>query len=757
MDNKAQIDLIANPDKFNKGLVAAGASADKFAAQSAASMTKADKAAKTLTADTNSLGAAAIKNAPAILAFAFSFTKVATNAWLAQTAVEALGYAAETSGKSIKVMDDSLEISKKILQEVGHDVEKLNGLLDELGVTAEQIGLKVENNLTRIQDSLSKATKSALKDFHQSSDDFAQEGRRISAVLDHETKQWHEAFVAPFVAIGKSLENAGKDIHEMFRYIGGDIAGFSVQETTAALELEKKLEAIAKSNKIAAIRKEMTQKERDIYTKHYQDLQDIARDNTREEEIAQVKNLTNIAKIIEANHAEAQSMILMGKTGTKEYADLIKSTDLFLQRQTELNATLKATQKAMTESIGAKPEREAEREKQLRREAQADAVANANQLRDLLKEQEEETMRLKTIQDDASDEHFRKVEESMRRQEALRRAIVVAEDRERQKKLDEDLLAVEKVRIAKLRTRDIERSIEDEQRRTEQDKAMRTLELQGATANKLHELKMQFIDDEEKKAMSRIEVAGNPEEIERIKAESRKRRIQEVAAFQEQVDRDQAEVKKVQVEEFRRVEEETFLKKKNSERDLHEWNMKRLKEEAELADKNATTEADHLRIQFELQRKIKEEKARFEAIKKEGVDVDQKANSAPRFISRDEMRQRTREGRKAQKDNAKKLAQSRKEAVAKKKQDAFEARQKKTAPIKAHRDKQKEQAAIKVKGNQKQLADVLEGFKATKDQIQDMALKKADNKLLQVIATSLARMEQYTEKTASSIRTLVGN
>lgn len=774
-DNAATILLKGDPRNLNITLSNANKSVHSFAGSASKDIIEVETASEGASSSIMELGATALKNAPAIAEFIFSFTKLGAAIGLAEMAISGMETALASSGHKIGVFDESLTGARKILNDTQGDIDKINDKLMELGVSAEEVGIKVEDNLSRVQDSFKKfyaelADKDGLEEL-----------KKVGGFwenLSRKTQKDNEATTRSFSDLFKFFGDTGtaavKELREDFRDFFLQLADYNNEQIDVLKAQEKYAEEAVKQSKIREYREALYKQELADFEQYILDRNRLVKDQEIAEQHSVITSAEYATKRLAQLQAERKELILSGQWHGKVIDDwMVKDKTLFSQQQELLQQT-QALRREISRDLGHEGTQRQDAQVRATKLANAAEVASHAQIRSMISDEEEDLEKFTWKRATDNKDFERQVREIQQRIALLRQADHAAELREVAELNDRKIHAInQQLELTKLQTK-LSREVTDVRTDIGRNDKIRQLELEGVNYKKIHDLKMKFIDEEEKKEISRLEVQ-DPQAIERIKAGAAKQRLMQVAEYQEKLQTDVRNTLKVQEDDDQRNRDEAFEKRNTSEREKHEYILKRLEEEQRKEVAAAKTQADALKLRLDYERRITEEKERFTKLQKEGVDVDDKIGRKPLKLSEQNaiLKKQVKERAKALADAKKAKAQTATDKKDKLKND----RDTKLAAIRDSREKalknQKEvDKRAKAKnartGDAKRVAnegaariqstikEVLASFTNKQDEAQKKVLAKDDNKLLSLIAQSTRDMSRVMGVVSTKLDWLKG-
>lgn len=628
------------------------------------------------TASYTAMGASIVKTT-ASLAASLAMTIKLNLAVIAATAVvKGFSLVADKTGSSITVLDKSLVLTQKILDETRGNVGKLATRLEEMGITAEEAGIKVENNLSKIQEAFGKLARQLTKGTDEPLAKASSAWNHFWATLKENGDKEVTAFSKQMISIVDAATNAAKELSAIAKRQAMLANGATEDEVRAEVALQANLEKTAKESKVREVKERFYADELAAFKEHLGKIATLEQQREDEERIFAEKSYKNIGVLIEAHR---QERVALGEAGLfhDQIADawLVKDA-MLIARQNDLQKAIKETQKRLTEDLGAKGSDRRQKEIDDEKLLNAMAVANHGQLIDMLDEEKETRARLAQLQQDDVEKYAEAVARNDQRVAELERAIhdrklsdIATENARREDGINRQIEQTKQLS-------ELHQDFNDAQDEMRQERTLRTLEIQGATEKQLHEQRLKFIAEEEQKQLARLKLQ-DPVEIARIQLEATKRVQLEQADFDAKQVEDKRQIALVRRDEARRTQDEKLLKDKASEYEIHNVIMKRLQEEQAEETRGAQTEAARLRVRLEFERRLNEERQRF---KKEQDAQGKGATGKPLTFKerRDQMRAAIMEQKQAvekakedrNKKRADKLAEQRKKNIARQKRDA---------------------------------------------------------------------------------------
>ena len=747
-ENSATIALKGDPTNLLKALTLGETKVEEFGRDATKSLTGAAKATDTLTKSTLASATAVVKDAAAWALFAAQFTKVANIYGTTTLAIELMSSALENSGHSLKVVDDALEGSKRILKESGGDIDLINEKLEELSVTAEEAGIVVENNLTRIQDAFGKAFKEALgKNFEDSTTEASSAWERFIIKVGIDWEKQTKAITDATVSMGDTLAGFFKQLQDDAAQLMTGTGHIGARMAEEERKVEAYREKMAKESKVNEIKAKMYAEDFETFKRYFREKQIEETLADKQAEISAVKNSEVIQQRIETQQKLLRTLRDTGKLVTEDGQIQMRINDMLLEQQKALWAEAQQLQKAYVavgEALG-----EVEKGIAAQREANAVAVASHGQVLAMIEDEKEALEELIETEKEGAEservqEKIRKIQQLQAQAEAERLAGIERENRAIEDKANREI-ALEK------QVRESAREVNDTRADVENEKLLRNLELQGASYEKLHKQRMKFIEEEENRQLSRLEV-DDPIVIERIRAEAAKRRIQEIGQFERRKAEEHHQLQLLHNEEYRQKQLDRLIAAGASEKELSDKRIEMLKEQAKEEEKLLDNELDKIKLRLRLTRDIKEEEDRIKQLKKEGVNVNQKADGTmtpTKPQTRKERNEARKEALRQQKD-----ALATQASIKKSKLIADKAAKEKARVEALKKGPAAMRSAQRVKSKQKEFAQALQGFNAMKDAAIDKAQKNKDSLLFNVMATATKRSVEVLHNIEIGIRAM---
>jgi len=676
------------------------------------------EATKVATAVTDSYTASIVKNAVELAAGLLTTAKFNLAMLAMEVAYEGVRAVAESTGKEISVFDSRLLHSRQIINECNGDIDKLERKLDELGVTADEIGIKLQTNWDRIGESTNKLLEQAFKGgVDKVAEDvestFSQMWNKVAGYGDRAvtsaTKQ-----LTSFV---DKARNSVKEWQLSWAKAYGEFTGVNRQTLEDVLNFERRREQAAKDSKVAEINKAMTKEQREATTAFFMERQAQANATIFLEKLV-------ARQTIESGKAKLKAL-MDERTALSDYnmffGDAARSWQMKYDAVAEAQERLIENAKRLRKETGDLVSRgaaEKDEDSQTReRENIAYAIMGRKQLLQLIEDEEDAIRALANSEKVGSDEWYRDRENAENRLADLKAAHRAAERRE----IEEDNAKnAQNIDFQKrLKDQALEQNFEREStlRDNAQAAELQRMELQGASLAALHKKVIDNLAQERNEALKHVREVGASEEQQReIAHQYNMRALREEAQFRTKSAEDNAAAGRALQEFAKSKRDEEFEAMRKTEREIHEYRIASLREEADAAMKLAIPENEKLQIQLDLQKAITAEKKRFTDLQKEGKDVDLKQGGKEPQTLAAQMKE-LREYRAQQKKN---LAEAQKKKADEKAAKKSEAKAK-LADRDANRAMEKQKAATALAAKVKQREDKKKAY----EQIQKRDREKA--------------------------------
>lgn len=694
MSNSANIDLKANPTGLKTGVGEARKEVEKFVDDSIkhfealglsskeleeklkelrktlADMAKEDldtaKSSKALTLD-NALLALTITSLTGILG-KFNFALAAT-----EVGGKGLSLILNTASKEVTVLNDRLNISKKLMQDYAGDVEGLEAHLKSLGVTAEDVGLKIENGWSRVSKETSKLKKelSGSEGLPKMLEDIGIVGGRVADQLKHSWTGFANYLSDKIAAGVKSAKDSFKGIKDQLASDLSEFPGLHADDTSkreqeGGAEEHRKAEA---EEKLQALIRE-GQKESLEALKRISDAKiEAARIEQENIKVSELLTKEAVEKELQAVAEKKKVMLEANTLAQKEGQDLLA---LEMKLEEQMKAVGKANVEAFeemaefAEAIGNIEKSYAEQAKWVA--IQEQGIGN---LKALLSDAADALEEIRAAGDGNSERGKKALEEY----EKLRSLVHNQELKDIREKNDLALDQINKELAAKKAASERVRDIENARFESNLAASLKMLEAQGASEEILHKTKLEFMDKAHERAM---EQEKDEEKRRDMAAQHQIAKAKEVADVELK-----AEMEKYKIAEIGNSVTETKLaaefKKKLAgmelegakQKEIHEARLKHIDEEEkrELAKTKNDVERAAIRANAEkarIQEKTDFEISEMKRIKDLENDVKSGKISYAEGLSRSGMKPLTR---KEQNERLKANAKARREAVAKAKED----------------------------------------------------------------------------------------
>lgn len=644
-------------------------------------------ATKIATTSTAANTAATAKNTATLLAGLMTTAKFNLAMMALELSYEAVRFAAENTGHEISVVDKRLVHSQQIINECAGDLDKLQERLDEFGVTAAEVGIKIQTNW----DKIAEASNDLLEQtFKGGIDKVAEEtvgvfgkmwdsiGKYFDKAVSNDTKK-----VVTFLeTTKKAVKEWQHSWVESILQVGGKNTAFIGE----VMDFERKREQMAKDSKVAEINKMMTAKELAAFQDFLMAKRVARSEELHAEKLVAGQTVEALSTKMEAMVKERQ-MLVERNSITKEYAQRWETDyNTMTDAVNRLKDAQKALSKEIADGLGREAQEAEDDSKAIAQETAAYATMSQQQLLQLI--EEEKALKQEIQQDEtmAIGERRRAVEMANRRiaaMQAAEHAVALSNIEEKKQREADAIRFAERLRD---QARDQYREKQDVDIEGAHNLRLQKLEMEGASLAALHKRRMEDIQVESELAVDRAKKDGKTQEqIDQIVHQYKLQAMREQHQFNARNAQDMAESGRVLAEYAKSKRDEEFEAKRKTEREVHEYRMKSLHEEANLALKMDNSEAEKLKINLQLQTAITAEKKRFADLQKE-TDVDVKQGGKEPQNMAQQMRE-LREYRAQQKKN---LA----DAKAKKAQAAVD---KKNAAKNKNVDRDSERAAAKQK------------------------------------------------------------
>lgn len=567
----------------------------------------------------------------------------------------------DLTGHKMTAIKDASDQTLKIIQKYNGDIKKISAELDKLGITAEEAGIKQVSNWTKVRDEVGKTVETVT----HLGEYFSNVMYRINLVL---------AIVsARFEMWGKGVaEHTEKASANVRKWV--DLFRDGVRDSTLALmgftdeeiheqQVSRETERLgdihaAKEKQRKAILAEAIKLQKDFNEQLWatarakdeqRKIDDIAATGGRkalEHELARLKelqnNLINLGKYSEKAHDLWTAAV--GRVQVAIDAAIAKD-----KQWLDANEQIRKSAKDIAEEF------------QNIQIASAKNVGTIGLLRAMLDDELE-------LMHKIGDERGRDTEEylkSLARVEDLKRRIHDKEQSDVVQENDAKIKAINDEIAKKKELKELNRGVEDTQRSAAQDKKLREMDLQGATAKAMHEQRMKFIKEEEELELKRLENPSDGLAVQRIKSEAAKNRIREVADFERQQVLQTEALKEVQIDsQFAKQEKVLIAMKENGEK-IHKLRIKEIDEEEQRRTATANTELEKLRAKNDAERNRDREKLRFEKEKSQvaKAQVANVANNPEAFKNRDAQNEATKKANEDEKLRLRNLALGRRAAA----------------------------------------------------------------------------------------------
>lgn len=697
----------------------------------------------------SSLNAVGAKVATTIGSIAASVGKSTALTVAATVAVQGLTSALDSTGQKMAVIDKALVHSQSLLDHARGDLGKLNSMLDELGVTAEEAGIKVETNLTRVQDAWSKAFKNFATpvetELAKAEGVWGQFWRDLQLGTEREAKPIADVFEG----LGNFVSSFVKDARQEAKDFYMDMSGASQQQIADETARMAKLEQIARSSKINAINEKLASEGLARFQTYYNQRLQSAKQAITAEKAASEDSIISLERQTKAMDELRRSLELAGKFKGHVAEDWLAKDQAIINRTEQLKAAVRSIQRELSDDAGEKGTRSRKREKDEEKQAIAVETAGRGQLLAMLDDEKDKREKLAKFDSDNAERFAQQKEDNLNRIRTLEKRIHDQELADIAELNAKDLERINRQLAFKKQLKEEQNELGNAQVQLQQEKALQVMQLQGVTQKRLHEERMKFIDEEEQRLTSQLEVQS-PEAQEDIKFQARKKRQQELAQFEHQQVEDAFHVQKLQEDEKQRQQFEALEKRGASEREFHELKMRFLEQEAREAQRIAQTDADKLEARLDANRKAREEEARFLQLKKDGVNVDQKA-AAQKPMTRKQINAElkkaavNRRAAVAAAQARKQLAKTRDAKLAKDAKDKAqgERRDKNKLAGAANRQKDIERQAAKAQQhhNQQNMTAFLDAFGIVKKDAKNDARENKNTNYFKTMTDTLKRVE----------------
>lgn len=455
---------------------------------------------------------------------------------IALTAAEfkVAAYVMDQTGHSVTALGPKLLETNKLIAECGGDVTKLNKRLKELGMTADEAGIVIVTNWSRIKKSSAEAlnemfaperSKKALTEVKGY---FASWGDAVKKTVDGASTNVADQTTSMIAKIGqlsKALRDAAAHTIQSAMQ-GGMQDSKSAKEEAGSAAIVKETE---KATKLRELYKEQHKESLDFETARNKELGKTAAQQKLALELGSIG--IDQLKLALANHEKMKESLVeenkfQGENGEK----WVETYDAIKQRIGEITTRMVDKNK-IAMSIGENMDR-ARVSVEKETEALNIAKVGATALKDLLSDAQDELEDLVLEQFGTVKEYEAAVSKALQKFNTLNRQLHATRLREIEEKKDREKAGIEANKEAIERSIARQEALRDAMMSAEDQRTMRNLRLQGASDEKIHDAKLAMIDREEEHELMR---AKTKEERTSINVKYEIKRIAERQDFEDKV------------------------------------------------------------------------------------------------------------------------------------------------------------------------------------------------------------------------------
>ena len=667
MSNNASIDLKANPEGVKAGVGEARKAVEKFAedaekyfkelgltSEELEERLKSLRETLTRLAEENEVAAksSTLLNAEMVtegvlLAASLGLLgKTAAALSVVTTGVMLYGAALNTTTEKMELLDKSLIGSKKLIEESGGDVEKLNAMLAAMGTTAEEQGIKVENawgKISKSGDKLFKQMFAGGKIQEETNSWFSKLGQSMQHGWDEFWTKQGDWVAGGVDALTKQAKNA-RDV--LARAVGNLVPTFGADQDQIADE-EKGAEEHRKSeeaDKVAQLYREQHKESIERQEELAKAKQETAAEEREDLEINGLYSIKLIEDRITANQKFQEQLVKENKLHLEIGEKTIATEEKLLARKKEFLAEQEDAERENLEATLAADAALGNIEKGFKETAKAAYEANlpVSALNELLAVEETRLKELTKLNLLKTNEGIT----SLERVGNLRQRIHSQTMKDMQTEEDFQVAILEREFDERVSAQNRLKAIEDSKRASSEQATLQILKAQGATEEVLHQAKMKMLDAELARALDAendvekqkdlvakheidrdklVSEAGLTEELKRYKLAEIGRNVSETkedAQFKKKMaglELDGASDKKLHDERMKHIDEEEKRELGKTKSDIEQAAVRAQAEKARIAEKTEFEIREMKRIK-DLENDVKSGKISFaEGLAKSGL------------------------------------------------------------------------------------------------------------------------------------------